>query len=272
VFNQKRRGFLKKTMVSIQIRSVPGQVDRNLKEAALIVNNCSIPFDFIVFPELFGTGYTWDEGLKQVVMDKQLMIEEWLKEISRQYHCVVISGIGRYEHESLYNSSVIYENGEFIDYYDKTHLFRGEKKLFLSGKDIKTYQLSGVNVGVLMCYEIGIPEIARTLALKGAQIIFAPFAYGKSRWVTYDTLTKARAIENGCYICTSSTPGAHEDFDFVGHSRICSPSGEILCDGLDKVGWIGAVYDSDVVERFRYTEDEKSSGYWKNYRGEIFEK
>ena len=122
-----------------------------------------------------------------------------------------------------------------------------------------------------MCFEIGIPEIARSVALKGANIIFAPFAYGKSRWMTYDTLTKARAIENACYICTSSTPGAHEGFDFVGHSRIIAPSGEILCDGLDKEGWVGAEFDSDVVKRFRYEEDEKSSGYWSNYRGELFE-
>lgn len=262
--------FLKKTMVSVQIRSIPKQVESNLKKAINILNSCSIPFDFCVFPELFGTGYTWDESSKQVIMEKQKMIEAWLKEISLQYNCVVISGIGRYDKGSFYNSAVIYDNGKFVDYYDKTHLFRGEKEIFQSGVDFKVYHLSNVTVGVLMCYEIGIPEIARTIALKGAEIIFAPFAYGRSRWVTYDTLTKARAIENACYICTSSTPGAHEAFDFLGHSRIIAPSGEILCDALDREGWIGAEYDSELVERFRYREDAESSGYWSNYRGELF--
>ncbi len=262
--------FLKKTMVSVQIRSVPGHVESNLKKATNILSNCSIPFDFLVFPELFGTGYTWDESSKQVMMEKQKLIEEWLNEISLQYHCVVISGIGRYDNSAFYNSTVIYDKGKFVDYYDKTHLFRGEKALFQSGSDFKVYHLSDVPVGVLMCYEIGIPEIARIVALKGAEIIFAPFAYGRSRWVTYDTLTKARAIENACYICTSSTPGAHETYDFLGHSRIIAPSGEILCDALDSEGWIAAEYDSEVVERFRYREDEKSSGYWRNYRGQLF--
>ena len=261
---------MKKTMVSVQIRSIPDQVEKNLKKAKNILNGCSVPFDFLVFPELFGTGYTWEESSKQVMMEKQKLIEEWLKEVSLQFNCVVISGIGRYDNNAFYNSTVIYDNGNFVDYYDKTHLFRGEKDLFQSGVNFKTYDLSDITVGILMCYEIGIPEIARKIALKGAEIIFAPFAYGRSRWVTYDTLTKARAIENGCYVCTSSTPGAHEKFDFLGHSRIIAPSGEILGDALDREGWIGAEYDSDVVERFRYREDEKSSGYWKNYRGELF--
>ena len=262
---------MKKTMISIQFRSVPGQIKRNLSDADAIVRTCSIPFDFILFPELFGTGYTWDTSLRQAIQENQTTIEGWLKEISLRYHCAVISGIGRFDQGVFYNSTVIFENGRFVDYYDKTHLFRGEKQIFNSGGEIKTYRLSDVDIGVLMCYEIGIPEIARTLALKGAQIIFVPFAYGSSRWVTYDTLTKARAIENACYVCASSTPGAHEDFTFLGHSRICSPSGEVLCDACDQQGWIGAEYDSDVVERFRYNEDERSSGYWKNYRGEMFE-
>ncbi|MFP4461523.1 MAG: carbon-nitrogen hydrolase family protein [Thermotogota bacterium] len=263
---------MKKTIVSVQIRSIPGQVEDNLKKTANILSNCSIPFDFILFPELFGTGYTWNETSKQLMIDKQKMIETWLKEISLQYNCVVISGIGRYDKAAFYNSTVVFDQGLFVDYYDKTHLFRGEKEIFQNGSDLKVYNLSDITVGVLMCYEIGIPEIARTVALKGADIIFVPFAYGRSRWVTYDTLTKARAIENACYICTSSTPGAHETFDFLGHSRIIAPSGEILCDALEREGWIVAEYDSDVVERFRYSEDDKSSGYWKNYRRELFVK
>ena len=257
-------------MISVQTRSIPDQVEHNLKSANHILNSCSIPFDFCVFPELFGSGYTWDESTKHVIAEKQDLIETWLKDISIQYNCVIISGIGRHDKGSFYNSTVIYDKGKFVDYYDKTHLFRGEKELFHSGSDFKVYTLSDLTVGVLMCYEIGIPEIARTIALKGAEILFVPFAYGRSRWVTYDTLTKARAIENACYICTSSTPGAHESFDFVGHSRIIAPSGEILCDALDREGWIGAEYDSQVVERFKYSEDEKSSGYWSNYRGDLF--
>lgn len=259
-------------MLTVQIRSVPGQVESNLKKATNILNSCSVPFDFCIFPELFGTGYTWNESTKQVISEKQMMIEDWLKTISVQYKCVIISGIGRRNKGAFYNSTVIYDKGIFVDYYDKSHLFRGEKEIFRSGTEFKVYNLSNVTVGVLMCYEIGIPEIARTIALKGAEIIFAPFAYGRSRWVTYDTLTKARAIENACYLCTSSTPGAHESFDFLGHSRIIAPSGEILCDALDREGWIGADYESESVERFRYREDDKSSGYWKNYRGELFGK
>lgn len=262
---------MKKTIVSVQTRGNPGQVQANLKKTQMIVEGCSIPFDFIIFPELFGTGYTWNQSLKGLIKNKQAEIESWLKALSENNSCSVIAGMGRWDGKNYYNSTVLFDNGQRIDYYDKTHLFRGEKDLFKSGQRFKTYELSGVKTGIVMCYEIGIPEISRIAALNGAQILFMPFAFGKSRRVNYDTLTKARAIENGCYVCTSSTPGAHEGFDFLGHSRIISPSGEILCDALEKEGWIAAEYDSELVEKFRYTEDEISSGYYKNYRSELFE-
>src|SRR6056297_26253 len=100
---------MKKQIVSIQTRSVPGQVESNLKRAAHIMENCFLPFDFILFPELFGTGYTWDESLKCLIKEKQNIIEQWLKTTSQEYNCVVLAGIGRQERGLFYNSTVIYD-------------------------------------------------------------------------------------------------------------------------------------------------------------------
>src|SRR6056297_455652 len=136
---------MKKTFVSIQTRSILGQSESNLKRAAQITENCSIPFDFILFPELFGTGYTWGESSKQLIVESQNTIEQWLKILSQKYHCVVLAGIGRYDNGLFYNSTVIYDHGRFVDYYDKSHLFRGENNIFQSGGEFKTFQLSDVN-------------------------------------------------------------------------------------------------------------------------------
>ena len=259
-------------MISVQTRSEPFNLELNMKKAQTIVNRIFMPFDYIVFPELFGTGYSWDERIKEHIDLDQEAIEEWLQELSKKHSCAVIAGIGRKDANGQYkNSACIFEKGAQLGYYDKTHLFRGEKEIFEPGtKPGRVFRLGGINCGIAICYELGMPEITRKASLRGAEIMFMPFAFGKSRYRTYNILTKARAIENGMYICASATPGGHEGFKFLGHSRISSPAGEILSDALDRETWIAAEYDSDIVKRFRYEEDDESSGYYKNFRKDIF--
>ena len=261
---------MKKTVVSIQTRGNPGKVDENLKKAGMIMKRIPFDYDLIIFPELFGTGYTWNPSTKSVIQKEQETIENWLKEISKMQNCAVISGLGRKEGDDFFNATISIENGEIIHYYDKVLLFRGEKEIFKPGSSFDCVDLSGIRVGVFMCYEIGSPEIARIMALKGAQLFAVPFAFGRTRFRNYDTLTKARAIENGCFLMTSSTPGEHENLKFYGHSRIIHPSGTIMGDALDKEGWTAAEIEIKDVDYFRYHEDEQSSGYWKNMEWALF--
>jgi len=263
---------LKKTIISVQMRSEPFKLEQNLKKAQSLIDKIFVPFEYILFPELFGTGYTWDEKILEYIDANQKLIEDWLKAISKKYLCAVIAGIGRKNEKGEYKNGVtLFEKGTHLGYYDKTHLFRGEKELFSPGNHPgKIFKLGGIKCGISICYEIGMPEVTRQAALNGAEILFMPFAFGRSRYQTYNTLTKARAIENGAYVVCSSTPGGHQGLEFLGHSRILAPSGEILCDALDKETWIAAEYDSEVVSRFRYEEDDLSSGYYKNFRKELF--
>ncbi len=256
----------RKSIVSIQLDSKAMKVNLNLKKAKEIITSIPADFEIIVFPELFASGYFWDESIKKISHEIQEDVETWLKEISTDYRCAVFAGIGRTDEEGrLKNSMVVIDKGKTTGYYDKRVLFRDEKEYFSRGEESKVFEIDGTAFGTFLCYEIGFPEIHRNLALKGAEVLIGSFAFGKSRMRFYDTLTRSRAIENGAYLVTSSMTGKSGDFEFLGHSRMVAPNGEILCDALEKPGWIYSEIDMDKVNYYRYTESEDSHGYFNNF-------
>jgi len=261
-----------KNIVSIQLDSKPKKVNLNLKTAKDIILSIPTDFDVIVFPELFASGYFWDESIKKLSAEIQPEVEEWLKEVSKTYKSAVFAGIGRVDENGNYkNSMAVIENGKVKGYYDKRILFRREAEFFTPGKECKVFEIDGVNYGTFLCYEIGFPEIHRNLALKGAEVIIGSFAFGKSRQRFYDTLTRARAIENGTYLVTSSMTGTTDSFNFLGYSRIVAPNGEILSTALEKKGWIYSEIDIEKVDYFRYTESDDSHGYFNHFKESILD-
>jgi predicted amidohydrolase len=110
----------------------------------------------------------------------------------------------------------------------KAHLYPGEEQWFSPGRDLWIDQIAGWPCGVAVCYEVGFPEVARTLAVAGAHLILAPAAFGRARARIWDTLTRARAIENGCYLAAAGQAGSAGGRDFLGDSRIVDPFGELV--------------------------------------------
>ncbi len=85
-------------------------------------------------------------------------------------------------------------------------------------------------IGLLICYDLGFPEMARSLALLGADIVCAPSAFGAPRLYAWDLSTRSRALENGFFIVAANRVGREKDSVFVGHSRIVAPDGGVLAE------------------------------------------
>lgn len=115
----------------------------------------------------------------------------------------------------------------------KAHLYPGEEQWFSPGRDLWVDQIAGWPCGVAVCYELGFPEVARTLAVAGAHLILVPAAFGRARGRIWDTLTRARAIENGCYVAAAGQAGSAGGREFLGDSRIVDPFGELLAGQAD---------------------------------------
>jgi len=100
------------------------------------------------------------------------------------------------ERETYFLSPTISPEGKIISKQKKVHLFRRENDLAIGGDSFDPFQIDGVNVGVMVCHDVVFPESARTLVLKGAELLLNPSLIpmqGISPWKTY---IMARALEN----------------------------------------------------------------------------
>ena len=125
--------------------------------------------------------------------------------------------------------------------YDKIHMFDAnvgdgrqyrESDYFAAGSKMGLGAVSGMTLGLSICYDLRFPELYRALALAGAQIITVPAAFtfnsGMAHW---HVLLRARAIETGCFIVAPAQCGTHADGRRTyGHSLIIAPWGEILAE------------------------------------------
>lgn len=188
--------------------------------------------DLIVFPEMSDTGYDMDVILKTASEWNTGVIES-LQQAAEKANINVIAGISERVGGDVYNSiAVLGRNGKLTGKYRKTHLITAEPTLehmFLkAGEELGLVEVEGKQVGLMTCYEIRFPEIARTLVLRGAEILIVPAAWPLVRLPHWDALILARAIENQVFVAATSRIGDDTGIPFSGSSTIISPYGNIM--------------------------------------------
>lgn len=177
---------------------------------------------------------------------------------------IIIGSLGiKLEEGRLANRSfVISDAGEIVNTYDKIHMFDvdlpdgesyRESKTIKPGENAVLVDTGAAKTGLSICYDLRFAELYRTLAQGGAQILTVPAAFtvptGKAHW---ETLLRARAIENGAFVMAAGQWGEHENgLKTWGHSMIIGPWGEILAEKDAGVGIITADLNLDDVEKAR---------------------
>ncbi|RLF91129.1 acyltransferase [Thermococci archaeon] len=220
-----RRG-VKLRVAFAQTHPQYGEVDENLERTLSILERSRA--DLIVFPEMCLTGYNFESRRKLLEISEEIpgkATEEWT-EVCREENKYLVAGVSEREGRRLYNSAVLVGPNGLIGKYRKTHLFHREKELFLPGDTgFRVFDLGSVRVGLMICFDWIFPEAARTLALKGADLIAHPanlvLPYCQGAMIT-------RSIENRIYTVTANRIGREGSLEFTGMSQITSPKGEIL--------------------------------------------
>src|SRR3989338_5285922 len=153
-----------------------------------------------------------------------------LAELAKEKKLFIIAGIAEREDKHCYNSAVLVGHNGFIGCYRKLHLFRDEKKWFEPGsKGPGVFDIGNAKVGMMICFDWFFPEVARYLALKGADIICHPsnlvLPYCPNAMIT-------RCIENRVFAITANRIGmerrSEESLTFIGTSQVLGTKGEIL--------------------------------------------
>src|SRR5205809_3686227 len=194
-------------------------------------------------------------------------IIELLQEKARKHNMIVHGGsIVERDHQltgKFYNTSVlINRDGEIVARYRKLHLFdvelaNGEKHLeserIVPGNELVTAEVDGVTFGLTVCYDLRFPELFRSLALRGAQVLMVPAGFtlhtGRDHW---EVLLRARAIENLCYVIAPAQVGQYPpNRQCFGRSMVIDPWGLVLAQAQDMPTVIMTEIDLEQIDRAR---------------------
>lgn len=210
--------------------------------------------DLIVLPEMWNTGYALKQ-IKELADPEGSETRKWVSEFARRHGVLVVAGsIAEKRGDRIYNTMLIFDrNGREAGAYSKIHLFglMDEEKHLASGDRTVSFELDGIKAGASICYDIRFPELARTLALDGIQMLFVPAEWPHPRLHHWRTLLTARAIENQMYVIACNRTGIGGNDVFFGHSLIIDPWGEVVAEGGEGEEIVTGRVDLNLVRRVR---------------------
>jgi predicted amidohydrolase len=216
--------------------------------------------ELIAFPELSLTGYTVRDRAYELAepVPKGDSVREIERVAKNEDVHIVFGAIERSAKTGsvLHNSAVLVGPkgcvGKYQKMYLPTHSVFEEKRYFRPGYQAKVFETEVGKIGMIICYDIYFPEITRLLSLKGANLIICISASPSVRRGFFETLTAARAIENGVFLAYVNLAGIEDGLQFWGGSRIIAPSGSIISQAkYDVDDLIHATMDYSDMNRVR---------------------
>lgn len=187
--------------------------------------------DLIVLPEMFTTGFTMNTDLAES-MDGETV--QWMKEVAGQKNCAITGTIIIEEGGKFYNRLVFVTPAGEVFHYNKRHLFSlaGEDKIFTAGTEKSIIDYRGWKICLLVCYDLRFPVFSRNTEDYDLLVYVANWP-GK-RIYAWDSLLKARAIENMCYTIGVNRVGEDgNNASYPGHSQVLDCLGKYCLRPLE---------------------------------------
>jgi nitrilase len=209
------------------------------------------PVDVIVLPELSTVDYSRDSfsRLPELAESVEGPTSEAFGKLARRHQAHVVFGMPRIEKGTYYISQVVLgDDGAIKGYYDKIHVAQFgasmEKEFFERGRHLLVFDVKGHRIAPIICYDIRIPELTRTLCVtNGAELILHCGAYARDEsFYSWHHFAVTRAMENMVYLLGLNRAGS-----FYGSSIFCTP-------------WVDASHSEIVLpqeETFRIFDVDK---------------
>lgn len=217
----------------IQMDMALGRPDENFKSAEKLIEKAMDDSpDVILLPETWNTGFYPASGLMAMAEGAEERTCYELGAIAAKYSVNIIGGsVSAMQEGRLYNTALVFDRtGRCIAKYNKTHLFSpmGEGSLYTPGSSLCSFSLDGAAAGLIICYDIRFPELARSLALRGMDILFVVSQWPAARISQLHALAAARAIENQAYVACCNSCGSTPAVQYGGGSILIGPTGDTI--------------------------------------------
>ena len=208
--------------VLVQATPAPGDLEANLTTACAAIEAAGA--DLVAFPEMFLGGYR--------IRGLQALEPEPLERVgaaARAASATVVIGGPEAVDGGLANSAFVFgASGELAGVYRKTHLFGAERGAFVPGSELAPIEVDGRRLGVMVCFDLEFPEVARTLALRGAEVLVTISANMEPFEDDHDAFVRARALENERPHLYVNRTGSESGAVFVGRSQALDAEGRVL--------------------------------------------
>ncbi len=232
----------------VQMRSSQDKQE-NLEKSVAYMQQAAGKASIICFPEFqmaFSPASQPAKELAKIAETVQGNFVTTLRKAAKAGNIEVVAAI--YEKGAgnrVYDTAVVIsKKGAITSVYRKLHLydalgFKESKKMMPGKKLVRPAKTSAGNIGIMICYDIRFPELSRLLTVRGASILVAPSGWvqGPMKEEHWQTMLKARAIENGSYVVAPDQVGNI----YAGRSMVVDPFGAVLLD-------MGQREDMDIVE------------------------
>ena len=186
------------------------------------------PGSLVVFPELMLNGYDLSAVRRHALAVKGVELAT-IGAAAVAAGSSAIVGFAESDAGGVANSVAVFDKTEALTAtYRKTHLFAGERGVFVPGAELHPVTVAGVQVGLMVCFDIEFPEVARTLTLRGARLLVTVSANMEPYGEEHDVFVRARAIESRLPHVYVNRTGAQGGFDFVGGSQAVLADGSMI--------------------------------------------
>lgn len=253
------------TVAIVQMKPLLGEPEDNLVKMSDFVSTIASQqrVDLIIFPELTTSGYELGLRFTEIAQRVPGPTINLMAQRANEHGVYIAFGLVTKEkvESVLYNSAVLVgPDGELVDMYNKIHLRGEERMAFREGYKLPVFETEIGTIGLALGWDLAFPEVARSLALDGAELLCVLANWEADKIDEWKTYLRARAYENAFFVAGANRVGEDVTLTFGGESMVVGPRGQVYASLTDEVdpetgqpleGYTVARIDLDEVRRYR---------------------
>lgn len=243
-----------------QMEISPAKKEENLQRVKNnITKNYRSELDLVVLPELFSTGFAYSHFLDLAEEIDSSNTLKFLEKICEEYNINIVSSIlaSNPKKNTFQNIGFILHPTKGMIYsYEKIHLWGNEKEYFQPGTAVSNpVTINGkAMVGLSICYDLRFPEVAKSMVIKGAEVLITVAAWPSARLHHFNLLAAARALENTSYHIAVNRLGVDVEpkvIHYNGSSRIIDPLGNVIAGAGSHEQMVTATLYPEILDNAR---------------------
>lgn len=229
-----------------QFESIGG----NLAHLEELLDSAYQKTDIYLLPELFNTGYKLAFSTRPET--KGLQTTRWMRQMAERKNAAVCGSIAIAENGKTFNRMLFVTPDGEIQWYDKINVFKfsGEDNVFSAGENQAIFLFKGWKIKPIICFDLRFPEAARNQK-PWYDLILCSAHWPQPRISAWDTLLKARAIENQAYLAAVNRFGTEDESHYPGHSAGLDYLGNSLVTTKEKEEIATVVFEKSSLYQFR---------------------